>query len=139
MHSFELKTTIDAKPGAVFEALTDPEHFKKWHFCTWVQTDRQTGGSLRARDENGRLFEGEIVIWNPPQRYGLLWPVPVDPDEPDEGSFLTRQDFDIAVVAGKSVLTIKIEGFPTEELAQREKNTWGGWFLEKIKKSLEMP
>ncbi len=137
MHSFELKTPINAAASRIFDCLTDPKITVKWEHYTWAQNDMRLAGNVRKRDEDGRLWEGQIVIFDEPYRYGILWPVPKDAEEPDEGLFMVRKEFHIESVGQAAMLTLKCEGFPEESLAAREKNTWGGYFLEKLKKVAE--
>lgn len=137
MHSFELKTVITARPARVFAMLTEPDYITQWDYCRWVQNDGRLGGKLRKRDEEGRLFEGDIVIYDPPFRFGMVMPVLVNMEEEDEGRFPVRFEYSIEAAENQSVLVMKADGFPTEELAARERNSWGGYFLEKLKKTAE--
>jgi uncharacterized protein YndB with AHSA1/START domain len=137
MYSFELKTLIAAPPHKVFTAITEPRQICEWDYCQWVQDDMRLAGKLRKRDEEGRLTEGEIVQWEPPYRFGLVVPLLVNTEDPDEGTIVTRQEFSIDTHEDKSVLTLKMQGFPSEELCDRERNSWGGYFLEKLKKVAE--
>ena len=137
MESFELKIAIDTAPPQIFAVLTDPKWVAKWDTANWVLNDMCPGGRLRKRDEEGFLVEGEIVIFQRPGKYVFLWPVPMDMEDPDGETFLVRFEFSIEGHGRKSVLTFTGTGFPTADLAQREKNTWGGYYLEKIKKVAE--
>lgn len=138
MNSFELKTAISASPTKIFSALTEPQRIAQWEHFRWAQSDMRTAGSIRKRDDEGHLWTGTIVIFEPPFRYGVLWPVPHDIEEPEEkGTFQIRMEYQIEAHGDKSMLTLKSEGFPTEELANREKNSWGGFYLEKLKKIAE--
>ncbi|MBU0691472.1 SRPBCC domain-containing protein [bacterium] len=137
MESFELKIAVETVPQGIFAALTDPKYVVKWDTASWVLNDMCPGGRLRKRDEEGFLSEGEIVMFSRPARYAYLWPVPVDMEDPDEETFLARFEFVIEGHGLKSLLIFTGTGFPTVELAEREKNTWGGYFLEKIKKVAE--
>lgn len=137
MHSFELKTPINAAASRIFDCLTDPRLTEKWEHYRWALNDMRVAGKVRKRDEDSRLWEGEIVLFDRPNRYGLLWPVPNDAEDPDEGLFQVRMEFQIESLGDNAMLTLKCEGFPTEELATREKNSWGGFFLEKLRKVAE--
>ena len=137
MPSIELKLSIAAPPSRVFAALTDPDKITQWDLCRWAHNDMRLGGKLRKRDDHGALHEGEIIAYHPPYEFALLWPVAKDPDEPEEGTFPVRMSFTLEGVGTESVLRFSAQGFPSEELATREKNTWGGFFLEKIKKVAE--
>lgn len=137
MESFELKIAIQATPAQIFEALTNPKYVVKWDIASWVLNDMCLRGRLRKRDEEGFVSEGEIVIFSRPDRYAYLWPVPVDTEDPDEETFPARFEFAVEGHGAKSLLIFTGTGFPTADLAAREKNTWGGYFLEKIKKVAE--
>ena len=137
MESFELKIVIEASPQQIFAALTEPKWLVKWDPATWILNDMVPGGRLRKRDEDEFLTQGEIVAFRRPNRYAYLWPVALDPDDMDDETFPVRFEFTVDGHGRKSLLTLSGTGFPTEELAQREKNTWGGYFLEKIKKIAE--
>ena len=137
MHSFELKAAMGAAPHKIFAALTEPKLITKWEHFRWAQHDMRAGGRVRKRDDDGQLFAGEIVIFEPPFRYGVLWPVPKDTDDLDEGTFLVRMEFEIEAHGDKSTLTLKAEGFPEQALADREKISWGGFYLDKLRKVAE--
>lgn len=137
MYSFELTIKIEAEPTKIFETLTLPMEIIKWDACQWASNDMKLSGKLRKRNEEGKLTEGEIVLWTRGERFGILWPTLIDADEPEQGSFMTRMDFKIEGMAGGSLLSLKAEGFPSEELCEREKNSWGGWYLEQVKKTAE--
>jgi len=139
MHSFELKTVIAATPSRVFAVITEPRDIVKWDYCRWVQNDCRLGGKVRKRDEEGRLFESEIIAFDPPFRLGLLSTVLVNSEDEDEGRFPVRIEYHIDSHENQSTLTLRMEGFPSEELAERERNSWGGYFIEKLKKVAEQP
>ncbi|MBU1984693.1 SRPBCC domain-containing protein, partial [bacterium] len=109
----------------------------KWDYCRWMQNDMRLGGRLRKRDEENRLFESEIVAFDPPGRFAVVQPVLVDTEDEDEGRFPVRMEYAIESHENQSLLTFSAAGFPSEELCEREKNSWGGYFLEKLKKVAE--
>jgi uncharacterized protein YndB with AHSA1/START domain len=133
MHSFELKTVVAAPPHRVFAAITEPRLIRQWDYCAWVQNDLRLAGKLRKRDAEGRLSEGDIVLLAPPYGFAYVMAQPVNPEEPDEGSFSARVEFSIDAHELQSILTLKATGFPSEDLCARERNSWGGYFLEKLK------
>lgn len=137
MHAFELKTVIAAKPSKVFAVITEPRYVKQWDYCRWMQNDYRLSGKTRKRDEEGRLFESEIVVFEPPFRYAIVSPVLMNADDEDEGRFPVRFEFKIDSHENHSILMLTAQGFPAEELAARERNSWGGYFLEKLKKVAE--
>ena len=137
MHSFELKTVIAAKPSKVFAVITEPRYVTQWDYCRWMQNDCRLSGKVRKRDEEGRLFESAIVVFEPPFRYSVVTPVLVNTEDEDDGRFPVRFEFNIEAHENQSVMTLTAQGFPAEELAARERNSWGGYFLEKLKKVAE--
>ena len=137
MHSFELKTVIAAPPHRVFAAVTEPAKIRQWDYCAWVQNDLRLAGKLRKRDAEGRLSEGEIVLYKPPYLFAYVMLQMTNPEEPEEGSFTARVEFCVDAHENQSLLTLKATGFPTEDLRDRERNSWGGYFLEKLKKVAE--
>jgi uncharacterized protein YndB with AHSA1/START domain len=137
MPSFELKLSISAPPSKVFAVLTEPDKITQWDTCRWAYNDMRLGGKLRKRDDHGALHEGEIVTYAPPYEFACIWPVAKDSDEPEEGTFPVRMQFTIEAAGNESTLRFSAQGFPSEDLATRERNTWGGYFLEKIKKVAE--
>jgi uncharacterized protein YndB with AHSA1/START domain len=137
MFSFELKTVIAAAPSKVFAVLTQPRFLTQWDYCRWVRNDRCLGGRVRKRDEEGRLTESEIIVYQPPFRYAVVTNLPLNPEEPEEGQFPVRLEYGIDAYENQSALTLAAEGFASQALADRERNSWGGYFLEKLKKVAE--
>jgi uncharacterized protein YndB with AHSA1/START domain/DNA-binding transcriptional ArsR family regulator len=61
---------IRTTPGALWEAITDPEIRSKYNFGAAVKSDWTVGSSLRmgAPEANGLLGEGEILEVDPPRK-----------------------------------------------------------------------
>jgi uncharacterized protein YndB with AHSA1/START domain len=137
MHSIELKHTTSASADKVWLALTDPRYLTQWDGNRFVQNDACVGGTMRARTEDGVLYTAEILIYDVCERLVLLAQVPVNPEEPEEGSYIIRQEFSIDVQGGKTTLHVKFTGFPDESSATMMRNSWGGFYLEKIGKVAE--
>ncbi|MCB1060085.1 MAG: SRPBCC domain-containing protein [Calditrichaeota bacterium] len=137
MHSIELKHTTTASPEKLWLALTDPKYSRQWDGNRWGQNDACVGGQLRARTEEGTLFTAEILIYDVCERLAVLAQVPVNPEEPEEGTYTIRQEFTLEPQQGKTTLHVKFTGFPDESSATMMRNTWGGFYLEKIGKVAE--
>jgi len=137
MHTFELKHTTTASAAQLWLALTDPKFITQWDGNRWAQNDACVGGKMRARTEDGVLAEAEILLYDVCQRIATLAPVPKNPDEPEEGWFYVRLEFTLEPLAGKTVLHMKASGFPDEAAANMMRNSWGGYYLEKIGKVAE--
>lgn len=137
MHTFELKHTISAAAQKVWLALTDPKYVTKWDGNRWGQNDACVGGTLRARTEDGTLFAAEILYYDVCERLTVLAPVPKNPEEPEEGTYTIRQEFTLEPHDGKTTLHLKASGFPDETSCTMMRNSWGGFYLEKIGKVAE--
>ena len=61
---------IRTTPGALWEAITDPEIRSKYNFGAAVNSEWKVGSSLQmgAPEANGLLGEGEILEVDPPRR-----------------------------------------------------------------------
>ncbi len=137
MYTFELKHTTNASAKKLWLALTDPKYLTQWDGNRWVQNDACVGGKMRARTEEGDLAEAEILLYDVCERIATLAPVPNNPDEPEEGNFFVRLEFTLEPQAGKTALHMKATGFPDESSANMMRNSWGGFYLEKIGKVAE--
>ncbi len=137
MHTFELKHTTPASAAKVWLALTDPKYLTQWDGNRFVQNDSCVGGTMRARTEDGTLFVADILHYDVCERLVLLAPVPVNPEEPEEGSYIVRQEFTLEPHADTTILHLKMTGFPDESSCTMMKNSWGGFYLEKIGKVAE--
>jgi len=137
MHTFELKHNSTTAAAKLWLALTDPKYITKWDGNRWVQNDACVGGKMRARSEDGTLAEAEILMYEPCRRIATLAPVPKNPEEPEEGFFLVRLELTLEAQAAGTVLHMKATGFPDESSCNMMRNSWGGFYLEKIGKVAE--
>lgn len=137
MHTFELKHTSTASAAQLWLALTDPKYITKWDGNRWVQNDACVGGKMRTRTEEGMYAEAEILLYDINERLATLAPMPKDPEEPEEGFYLVRLEFRIEPSAKETTLFMKATGFPDESSCTMMRNSWGGFYLEKIGKVAE--
>ncbi|NUO19419.1 SRPBCC domain-containing protein [bacterium] len=137
MHTFELKHTTSASAKKLWLALTDPKYLTQWDGNRWVQNDACVGGKMRARSEEGDLAEAEILLYDVCERIATLAPMPINPEEPEEGSYLVRLEFTLEPQANGTTLHMKATGFPDEGSCTMMRNSWGGFYLEKIGKVAE--
>lgn len=137
MHTFTLNFTTKAMREKLWLALTDPKYTTQWDGNRWAQNDACLGGTMRARNEEGLLFEAEILRYDVGEKLVTLVPVPKNPEEPEEGSFPVRLEFALEPLHDKTILHMKATGFPDESSAAMMKNSWGGFYLEKIGKVAE--
>jgi uncharacterized protein YndB with AHSA1/START domain len=58
----------------VWRAITEPEHLAAW-FPTTIDGDRAPGAALRFRFEHGEgdPFDGEMLVWDPPNALEFTW------------------------------------------------------------------
>ncbi|MBK6765363.1 MAG: SRPBCC domain-containing protein [bacterium] len=137
MHTFELKHTTTASAAQLWLALTDPKYITKWDGNRWVHNDGCVGGKMRARTEEGTLAEAEILLYEPSERIATLAPMPKNPEEPEEGFYFVRLEFRIEAHGKETTLHMKANGFPDESSCTMMRNSWGGFYLEKIGKVAE--
>ena len=137
MHTCELKHTTNASAKKLWLALTDPKYLTQWDGNRWVQNDACVGGKMRARTEEGMLAEADILLYDVCERIATLAPMPVNPEEPEEGTYLVRLEFTLEPHAGSTTLHMKATGFPDESSCNMMRNSWGGFYLEKIGKVAE--
>ena len=85
---------VDAKPEAVWRALTTPATLKQFFFGSDVSADWRAGGEIRFRGEwQGRAYEdkGTIEVFEPPRRlvYTHFSPLSGAPDRPENYHVVT--------------------------------------------------
>jgi uncharacterized protein YndB with AHSA1/START domain len=65
-------------PAKVWRAITEAEHLDAW-FPSTVEGDRAPGAKLRfdfSADPNvpdAMVLDGEVLEWQPPERFAFLW------------------------------------------------------------------
>lgn len=137
MHTFTLNFSTAVAAERLWLALTDPKYTTKWDGNRWAQNDARVGGKMRARTEDGILAEAEILAYEPCTRLAVLPTLFNNPEEPEDGTFLARMEFTLEPQKEKTQLAMKVTGFPDEAKAAMMKNSWGGFYLEKIAKVAE--
>jgi uncharacterized protein YndB with AHSA1/START domain len=66
------EVVVDAEPGDVWEALTDPERLEEW-FANEVELDPEPGGSGVFRWENGEEREALVEDVDVGRRFAFRW------------------------------------------------------------------
>lgn len=82
------KLKINASPGKVWDALTNPEKVKMWQYGSVLTTDWKAGSAIRFRSEwEGKTFEqwGTVLEVQPNHqlKYNLFAPGPGLEDKPE--------------------------------------------------------
>ena len=129
--------TIDAPPGDVLRALTEPERLERW-MATKVESDPRTGGRFRYQFDfedpaQNNVQEGEYLAVDG-ERVELPWIFPFAPDTQ------TTVTYRVAAQGDSTRVEFEHRGFEEGEPwdGAFERFT-GGWrmFLESLKGSIE--
>jgi uncharacterized protein YndB with AHSA1/START domain len=118
---------IDASPGEVWRALTEPELIKKVMFGAEVTTDWQEGSPITYRGEwQGKPFEdkGEILQITPERRLKTTYfsPLTGKPDKPENYHVVDIQLEDDG--SNTTRVTVAQSNNPTEDAAQHSADNW---------------
>jgi uncharacterized protein YndB with AHSA1/START domain len=140
---------IDAKPQAVWDAITRPEWSQQYGYRSINHYDLRPGGRYegRATEEFQAMgmpavvVDGEIIEVDPPRKLVHTWRFLWDDEIKAEGP--TRVTFEIEEVDGVSQLTVthELENAPqtAAQLAGEIEGAGGGWayVLSDLKSLLE--
>ena len=122
---------IDAAPGVVWEAMTDPAHGMRWRIDVDEITEQHPQGARGVGTVthcvHGRTtIEQEIVDWLPPHHYTYRERNPVGPClwtfslGPLDGGVRTHVEWRFRLVGGRrQALTMKLVGGRVRRLLQR--------------------
>jgi uncharacterized protein YndB with AHSA1/START domain len=130
--------TIQASPAEVWEALTDPDLIKQYLFDTEVETDWQTGSSIKYKGLwEGRPYEdkGEILEIEPEKRLvTTYWSAASGlPDSPENYSTVS---YELEPEDNGTKLTISQTNNNTQEAADHSAQNWL-MVLDNLKRLLE--
>ena len=126
---FSVAVTINSEPAEVWSALTDPERMAKWigepEMRIEVHTDWRVDAPILIRGFHHIKFENKGVVLKYEKerrlRYSHLSSVSRLPDEQESYSIL---DFRLTPLEPQTLLTLKIENFPTEAIRKHLEFYW---------------
>ena len=129
---------IDADPGTVWAALTDPDRIERWMVGTRVSTDWREGSPITWRGElNGTAYEdkGEILVVDEPRRLSMTHYSPLLGTEDVPESYHTVT-YDLTAEGDRTVVELNQDGNESAEQAQQFSATWQA-MLEALEREAE--
>jgi uncharacterized protein YndB with AHSA1/START domain len=125
---------IHTSPSAVFDAITQPEHLRRWFVDTAVLSPRK-GGRYAFGWEGGPTHTGTLLEFVPGKRITLSWRWPGHEDLP-----ATKLKMSVAPKDGGTVLLFTHTGFlangPWVDLHDGAIRGWT-YFMMNLKSVLE--
>jgi uncharacterized protein YndB with AHSA1/START domain len=117
---------IEASPGKVWRALTEPELAKKVMFGADVVTDWQVGSPITYRGEwQGKPFEdkGEVLEIKPERRLKTTHfsPLTGKPDKPENYHIV---DYELRPEGDKTRVVVTQSNNPSEDAAKHSAENW---------------
>jgi uncharacterized protein YndB with AHSA1/START domain len=120
------ETEIDAPPGQVWTALTDPEQIKKYMFGSQVVTDWQPGSPIVWKGEyEGKKYEdkGEIVEIEPERRLKVTHFSPLSGQEDVPENYHTLL-YEIEQHGQGTRVSLSQDNNASEEEAEHSRANW---------------
>lgn len=119
-------TTIDASPGTVWNALTNPDLIEQYYFGAEVVTDWEVGSQIVFKGEwEGESYEdkGTILEFKPEERlvYTHWSPLSGDPDIPENYHTITCE---LSQQPDGTELTLTQDNNPSEEARDHSEQNW---------------
>jgi uncharacterized protein YndB with AHSA1/START domain len=117
---------IDASPGKVWTALTDPEQIEKYMFGSQVVTDWQPGSPIVWKGEyQGKKYEdkGEIVEVEQARRLKLTHFSPLSGDEDTPENYHTVL-YELEERGQKTHVSLSQDNNSSEEAAEHSRANW---------------
>jgi uncharacterized protein YndB with AHSA1/START domain len=117
---------IDASPGEVWTALTDPERIEKYMFGSHVVTDWQPGSPIVWKGEyEGKKYEdkGEIVEVDQARRLKLTHFSPLSGDEDIPENYHTVL-YELEERGQKTRVSLSQDNNSSEEAAEHSRANW---------------
>lgn len=137
------KAIIDASPSVVWRILTVPELMINWMgdpaMELQVNTSWELNSAIRISGiHHGRFVNhGTVLVYEPDKAlsYSHLSSASRLPDSPENYSIL---QFELSPLNGQTILTLRIENFPTATIFQHLRFYWRTAIV-KIKRQAEGP
>jgi uncharacterized protein YndB with AHSA1/START domain len=117
---------IDASPGEVWSALTDPEQIEKYMFGSQVVTDWQPGSPIVWKGEyEGKKYEdkGEVVEIEPERRLKVTHFSPLSGQEDIPENYHTVL-YELEKHGQKTRVSLAQDKNPSEQAAEHSRANW---------------
>jgi uncharacterized protein YndB with AHSA1/START domain len=137
-HKGEVSILIDAAPGEVWDALTNPDQIKKYFFGTEAISDWKKGSPLYFRGEwEGKKYEDKGTILETKQgelfKYTYWSSMSGIEDKPENYVIVTYR---LSEVQGKTKVTITQENIESDDMRKHSEENWNK-VLSDLKNLLE--
>jgi uncharacterized protein YndB with AHSA1/START domain len=117
---------IEASPGEVWTALTDPEQIERYTFGSQVITDWEQGSPIIWKGEyEGKHYEdrGEILEIDPGRRLKMTHFSPLSGREDAPENYHTLL-YELESDGARTRVRLSQDNNPTEEQARHSKDNW---------------
>ena len=138
-HIARAEVIVDAKPNAVWDALTDPEQVRAWMVGTTVTTDWQAGSPITWQGEmNGKPFvdTGEVLAAAAPSRLSMTHYSPLMGQEDRPENYHTVTYTLTPTRDGRTTVALEQDGNESAEQAEQFSQNWQS-MLESLKQTAE--
>ena len=138
-HIARAEVIVDAKPNAVWDALTDPEQVRSWMVGTTVTTDWQVGSPITWQGEmNGQPYEdkGEVLEAEAPSRLSMTHYSPLMGQEDRPENYHTVTYTLTPTRDGRTTVALEQDGNESAEQAEQFSQNWQG-MLESLRQTIE--
>ena len=138
-HIARAEVIVDAKPNAVWDALTDPEQVRAWMVGTTVTTDWQAGSPISWQGEmNGKPYEdkGEVLEAEAPSRLSMTHYSPLMGQEDRPENYHTVTYTLTPTRDGRTTVALEQDGNESAEQAEQFSQNWQS-MLESLKQTAE--
>ncbi|MBC9822108.1 SRPBCC domain-containing protein [Terrabacter sp. MAHUQ-38] len=138
-HIARAEVIVDAKPNAVWDALTDPEQVRAWMVGTTVTTDWQAGSPITWQGEmNGKPYEdkGEVLEAEAPSRLSMTHYSPLMGQEDRPENYHTVTYTLTPTRDGRTTVALEQDGNESAEQAEQFSQNWQS-MLESLKQTAE--
>jgi uncharacterized protein YndB with AHSA1/START domain len=138
-HIARAEVIVDAKPNAIWDALTDPEQVRSWMVGTTVTTDWQVGSPITWQGEmNGKPYEdkGEVLEAEAPNRLSMTHYSPLMGQEDRPENYHTVTYTLTPTRDGRTTVALEQDGNESAEQAEQFSQNWQG-MLESLRQTVE--
>ena len=129
---------VDAAPGRVWQALTDPAEVKEWMAGTTLKTDWQVGSLITWSGEyDGRSYQdkGEVVAYDEPRELSVTHFSPLTGQEDVPENYHTLV-YTLNEESGRTQLRLSQDNCADEDEAEKFSENWQQ-MLDGIKAHIE--